>query len=662
MILEFLNMSNEAITSLSTVRDIVTLNVNIDFEDITSGSGRILKNDAVIGTFTKTAGSMVEINTFNGNLTRRVNHGDQFKLVLDTPFTQEAILDIVRTHTEGKPKLGKLLNEILRYEYADTIPRILTQQEQSRILELYHRESRGFKHISLFVKEILAGLADQYDINISTIPMEDSFQCSAGVQKIISTSEILNNDLVRVNGTFVPNQNADVLEVVAVKSIVGGTVTTSTFNGKISSIKFTDSVGSGNVGSFVCEIKNRQTSEIFESTVTLTVKPRHPITAVSDVYNLTQGGTLTLTTTQLISNDVTINAPITFLGLVGTPVGGTVTLSGSTITFVSTGFTGEPASFQYQIRDSKGNTSIGTVNINILELPEIEVYLFPTEELDLFKNTYTPPTLTEIFNTWDRFSNNTLYYPAGTTPGGEAAAWQLYGTGFRCTVNSGYLTGFVSPEEFTNYVHECTLSSNAEDNDVIALVVAFKRIGASNYAILAVREPGGVTDWTGSTSWSLALYVDGVVSVISKVNNTSFKKSGNWSAVKHTRVRVERIGSMLIATCSQFGTTSLLAVSKLEIDINDFPNLAWALEPCKYGYSCFSQQYSTFSSVVFEGGANANQLFDLTLNCTWDYVNGAWVQDTNKTVQDVVGYPRTVTNPINGKSYRIEATGITEIV
>lgn len=662
MILEFLNTNNEPITTVSTARDTVMLNLNINFEDTTAGSGRILKNDVVIGTFSRTAGSAVEIDMVSGNLARRVKHGDQFKLVLDTPFVQETTLDVVRTHFSENPKLGKLLDEVLRYEYAGSFPKILTQQEQQRILNLYGRKAQGFKHVSLFVKEILSGLDDQYDISISTIPMVDSFQCAASVQKIISTSEILNNDLVRVNGSFVPNQNADILEIVSVKSVVGGVVTTSTFNGKISSIKFTDNIGVGGSGSFVCEIKNKQTSEIFESTVNLFVKERHPITAVADVYNLTQNGTLTLTTTQLVSNDVTINAPITFLGLVGTPVGGTVSLSGTTITFVSTGFAGEPASFQYQIRDSKGNTSVGTVNINILELPEIEVYIFPTEELELFKNSYTPPSLTEIFNTWDRFSNNTLYYPAGTTPGGEAASWQLYGSGFRCTVNSSYLTGFVSPKEFTNYVHECTLSSVAEDNDVIALVVAFKRIGSSNYAILAVREPGGLVAWTNSTSWSLLLFVDGTVTVLASISNTSFKKSGNWSVVKYTRVRVERIGSMISATCSQFGTTAQLAVSKLEIDLNDFPSLAWALEPCKYGYSCLSQQYSTFSAVTFEGGANANQLFDLTLNCTWDYVTGAWVQDTEKTIQSVVGYPRTVTNPVNGKKYRIEATTITEIV
>jgi hypothetical protein len=302
----------------------------------------------------------------------------------------------------------------------------------------------------------------------------------------------------------------------------------------------------------------------------------------------------------------------------------------------------------------------------VLELPELEAYIFNTEELEVFKTSYTPPTLAEVFNSWDRFSNHTEYYPGGTPPQHEAAAWERYGQGFRCTINSGTWTGFVSPKNYTNYVHDCVFSSVAADNDCIGSVVAFKRENNINHTLVAIREPGGVPWFTSSTCWSLAYVLNtnyGSPNIVVKtVALPSIKKQGNWSVVGQTRVRVERIGSMIRATCSQFGSTELVSESLLEIDLNDYSYLSWALDGAKYGYTCFSQQYSTFSNVQFDGGTNADQLFDLTLNCVWNFVNGVWVKDTTSTIQSLTGYPRTIVNPINGKRYRIKADSIVEIV
>ena len=662
MILQFRNNLDEVITTISTKESTIDLNMYIDFEAASAGNGNILHNNTIIGTFVRTAGSPVTITFLSGNYTREVQNGDEFKLMSLSPLVHTVTLNVVRVSITEVPKVSKVIKEVTRFLPNIDFPVKIKNSTQKNILIEYNRNITP-KHLSKFVKELLYPVRNIPHPDITTFLNPDAFYCSNGVPLIITVSDILNNDKVRVSGNVVDNSTVDLLEIVGVKNPIGGTITTTIFNSRISSIRFTNTAPIGSTGTFVCEIKNKSTNEIFESIVTIYIKPPHPINAINDVFNLIQWNTLNLTKQQLIANDSTSNPPITFVEIISNTINrGTVNISGDNISFISTGFVGQPAGFQYRIRDSKNNTSIGNVNINILELPPIEAYLFSTTDLNNFMASYVPPTLVEIFNTWARFSNNGLYFPPGTTPTGEAASWERSGSGFRCTVNSVDLTGFVSPKAYDNYTHEATLSSTANDDDTIALIVAFKRDGTTNRALLAVREPGGMGGYTQNTSWSLVTNTNGVNSVITRLASFSIvRKTANWPSAGATSVKVERIGSMIIAYCSQFGTTNLLTTSKLEIDLNNYPELAWALEPMPYGYACHSQQYSTYSNVVFEGGINANEIFDFALNCTWEYISGSWVKNTSKTIQSVLGYPRTITNPDNGYVYRIEQNSIARI-
>jgi len=657
MILQFRNKTNQVISGISTKDRTIDLNMHIDFESLSEGSGRILYNSAEIGTFSRTAGSPVQISIHEGNFTRPVNDGDTFDLVVDVPtgIATTARLVVDRVNLPDVTKLPSVLKEVVRFLDEPDFPNKLTNVTQRNILQEYDSDLVPM-HVPSFVKELLDFTLNIPDPDTSTFPTPDTFYCSNGIPLIIPVASILTNDKVRSAGQIVSNSAVDMLEIIAVKNVTGGSATPTLFNGKISSIRFVNSAPVGSTGSFVCEIKNKITNEIFESNISIYIKAPHPINAIGDVYNLTQWGTLNITKTQLMANDTSIYPPVTFVEIIPySTVRGTITVVGDTISFVGTGLAGQAASFQYRIKDARNNTAIGLVTINVLELPAIEAYLFSTAEAANFRNSYIPPTLAEIFSTWGRFSNNGLYFPPGTTPTGEAASWERYLTGFRCTVNSVYMTGFVSPKEYDTYTHEATLSSTAVDDDTIALVIAFKRDGSTNRALLAIREPGGMVSYTGSTSWSLATNINGVITKIASLASPAIiKKTGNWNVVGKSRVRVERIGSMVTIQCSQFGTTSILAGSKIEIDLTNYPDLAWALDPCFYGYACQSQQYSTYADVLFEGGINASEIFDFDLNCTWEYINNVWVQNTSKTIQSVLGYPRTITNPVNGFVYRIE--------
>lgn len=394
------------------------------------------------------------------------------------------------------------------------------------------------------------------------------------------------------------------------------------------------------------------------------------VNVANDSFSTVQDSQIVILNSDLLSNDITYLPPLTIKSI-SNVVGGTATLSSTSVTFKPTAKAGKTAGFNYTVSDSQGNVGTAYVTITILPLPDINAYIFSSAEVEEFKESYTPPTLAEVFNSWHRFSDKTAYYPAGTTPAGEAASWEMSSeTSFRCTVNSSSWTGFVSPSEVDNYIHTATLSSTATDDDVIGLVIAFKRIGSSNYALIAARESNGAPNLTGSTGFSI-VYVkdsntwtpDGTNTIlVAKPEGTVYKGAGGWSTYGPTVVKVERIGSIVRVYCSPFKSTTIDANSKLEINLNDYSYLSWALDKCSYGYTCLSQQYSSFTDVKIEGLTNANQILDFEKNQVWDWnaSTSSWVL-SSETIQSIYGWPRVIISETDGTKYQINENSIVKI-
>lgn len=300
-------------------------------------------------------------------------------------------------------------------------------------------------------------------------------------------------------------------------------------------------------------------------------------------------------------------------------------------------------------------------------LPDIQGYIFTPEELNKFASSYKPPTLAQIFSSWGRFCHN-AYYPPNTTPSGEAASWAMMGTNqFRCTVNSGYLTGFVSPETFTDYIHQADLSSTGGDDDFSGLVIAFASIGGVNHTLLAGRESNGVTNTTGQGKNFAITYnkQDNWTIIQSAPGSKCYIGSGyhGWSSISPTRVKVIREGNKITAQASPWSSTDLSAGEEIIINLDDYPELAWAKAKLPYGYACYSQNYSTYSNVEFSGAGalDANFCYDLTTGDVLVYKNGRWQPNGDK-IWNHLGHPRKIINPKNGKEYMIGFESITEIV
>lgn len=654
-------------SQVRTIKNSVNLYPFLDFEG--DFAGNIKHNGTTIGTFSRTGNSGTVIDFISGNFTRTVNDGDTFQLETTSPEDiSPAILNIERQTmtSESSSKVPIALREVMVFE-ASPREKLMSRNFQKALgaygakvsRKVVSKMFRATRNYSKNIRDV-----DSYG---TVFERDDSFTCFPSLPRVISTNDILNNDFGYNGANVVAGSEA--LEIKSVKDVDGGSVTTTVFNGRISSISFTSSRPAGSVCSFIVEVQNRITLEIKESKVILYVTAAPPVTATDDIFNMIQWDSLTVTTAQLIANDTTSYPPVTFNGLVaGSAIGGTAILNGNNVVFTGTGFTGEPAGFRYSVKDAQNNTAIGNVSVNVLELPPIEAYLFTGNDLSVFLTEYTPPNSTTIFNSWARFGDNTNYFPGGTTPTGEAAAWTMSGENFMCTVNSTRVTGFISPKSYSNYTHTATLSSTAGDDDTIALVAAFRRDGANNRTLLVVREGGGNTGYTNSIGFSFMLNVNGTNNTVIKTPSvsTGYRSVGSWSTIGKTRLRVQRIGNTFIAQATPWTTGTptneqFHVNSIMELDLTQYPELSWALDEAPYGYACISQQNSLFSNIEFAGGL-ANEVMDPINNTVYTYSGSEWVaQPSNVTIQSVLGYPRTVTNPDTGKVYRIEANSVTEI-
>lgn len=404
------------------------------------------------------------------------------------------------------------------------------------------------------------------------------------------------------------------------------------------------------------------------SLATKGIKPRPKPTP--DFYSAVQGSTLTIDVADILNNDQS-EFPLVAVE-VGNAIGGTVTLNNDKIIFVSTGRYGSPASFTYRVQDDQGTWSNFPclVTVDLQMLPRVEGYIFNTEELEEFANSYVPPTLAQIFKEWNRYYYNS-YYPSGTKPGGEAANWEMLGTNqFRCTVNSTYLTGFLSPKEFEYYEHQADLSSTDSDDDAIAIVIAHARVGNSNKSLLLYRESGGIPGLTSKRGFSLVYMQDNTSSIV-KLPATNKCWSGSpsenqgnygWNKTSPTRVKVIRNGDKIQIQSSPFKSTDLSAGEMITIDLNDYTQLSWAKGPHSYGYACYSQKFSTYSNVEFSGSGNleADELYNLDTGDVYTFQSGHWLPNGVK-IWDHLGYPREIKNAKNGKIYLINKDSITEI-
>lgn len=306
--------------------------------------------------------------------------------------------------------------------------------------------------------------------------------------------------------------------------------------------------------------------------------------------------------------------------------------------------------------------------------PAIQAYVYDTTaEVNTFKSTHIPPAPSAVFNTWDRTSASTEYFPGGVGATGDAAAWTFATNPDRIVQpnNTAAWASFISPTSYDNYEFETTLGSTNGDDDVIGMTAAFARVGGTtNLQLIVARTAGGWPQQQGTATaqaHNFAFNVDGATLpagdkpkleaklIGANRSNAAVPAGPGWSGI-FTRIRVVRRGNTITAYCSDWSTdranVPILESSIITLDMTTIPALAPLLNSAPYGYTTISQAQATYYDTTFSGGLDTGRVVDLQTNTVWKYNFGSstWVTAPIAPHEEL-GYVRTVSNPDTGETY-----------
>jgi hypothetical protein len=254
----------------------------------------------------------------------------------------------------------------------------------------------------------------------------------------IATSTLLQNDTDANAG--------QTLSVTAVQAGTGGTVS---LNG--GTVTFTPTNGFSGAANFTYTLSDGFSTSMGTVNVTVAAFANTPPTAGNDSASTGFNSAANIATSTLLQNDSDPDAGQTLsITAVQAGTGGTVSLSGGTVTFTPTnGFSGS-ANFTYTLSDNAGGTATGTVTVTV----------------GAFVNT--PPTAgndsaSTGFNTAVNISASTLLQNDSDPEVGQTLSITAVqaGTGGTVSLNGGTVTftptaGFSGAASFTY-----TLSDNA---------------------------------------------------------------------------------------------------------------------------------------------------------------------------------------------------------
>lgn len=204
----------------------------------------------------------------------------------------------------------------------------------------------------------------------------------------------------------------------------------------------------------------------------------------------------------------------------------------------------------------------------------------------------------DIFNTWQRYSH--LSNSMNAVPS-ELTAWSYVAETdtLACAVNSTSHLGFVSPDEYSDYDFQVSLSSLDNDDDIIGVVIGFEVIGGVEYSLVAYRH---LSDQWGSSSFAVA-YNQGMYGsrIVASNNggldtNPYLNSAGGtgWSTVK-LGIRVVRNGDTITVYTTKPNESTWQSDNKLVIDLTAAPDLQKFMGSSRIGFYSFSQNKASWS-------------------------------------------------------------------
>ncbi|MEX2140307.1 MAG: Ig-like domain-containing protein [Pirellulales bacterium] len=194
-------------------------------------------------------------------------------------------------------------------------------------------------------------------------PVDDTFDATEDQTITLTEAQILGNDF---------NPNATGIMIIAISDDKTGTVGGKATLNADRSITFDPNDNFTGAAGFNYFISGARTNPPDPGRVTINFAPvNDPPVVGTDNFNTGINTPITVTTTQLLSNDSDVEGGILQVVSVSNPLNGTVAFNTATgeITFTpNQGFTssvGNPATFNYTVTDNQGGFTTGQVIINV---------------------------------------------------------------------------------------------------------------------------------------------------------------------------------------------------------------------------------------------------------------------------------------------------------
>lgn len=262
----------------------------------------------------------------------------------------------------------------------------------------------------------------------------------------------------------------------------------------------------------------------------------------------------------------------------------------------------------------------------------------------------------EVFNTWLRISHNTSgNYPASVN---ETNAWTYDSANdtITCTINSATLVGFISPKKFETFNFEVRVNSPGNDDDDIGVCAAFKSLNGREYTITANRNTGGI----GPDRFNVVYNYKQTDAIVLGSSSVGLTSGVGWSSsADGCRIRVERVGDVLVFKTTDLNGASFVASSEITVDLSTIPELSKFKGPAQYGYVAYSQAQSTWSTLARP--IDIDQIVDVENRVRYDYTGESWTSAPIPSTEDLVDKQRFYFNDVTGRLYLMTDTGLKQI-
>lgn len=274
-----------------------------------------------------------------------------------------------------------------------------------------------------------------------------------------------------------------------------------------------------------------------------------------------------------------------------------------------------------------------------------DTLIFPNDIASEYMKKFTPPTATQILNSWARTDNQDYFPDPSNIPSNkEASLWYIDGAGnFVQPNNTVHLNTIISPDYLDRYTLTSTLTSSNGDDDYIGLVVSADYINGEYIALIAGIHTKGLS----TPKFSIQLYRNGVGlwSQGTIVGSNSLPSLNGWS---NNRVTIQVIKDRNKVKVRRTNWNSSGFVEDLDIDIySDLPSeLNWLADKQRYGFATLSQADSKYLNYSVDTGSSFKS--DTVYNYSGDkfiFNNNSWSLSSVKLGNDF-SLPRNFINPL----------------